>query len=116
MRAILLLVSLSIFTAASLSLRAEESPITSPPVSEDQSPAAVDAAAQHGAASAANDIKAGIFRILYAGAPLPPDWPSHDEQTGYRIQVVGGCIGDAVFDAEVEAYNRAMREWHSRHK
>ena len=115
MRVISLLLSL-VIVASEVSVRAEESPITSPPVSEDQSPTAVAAAAQRGAATAAKDIEAGTFRILYAGAPLPPDWPSHDEETGYRIQVVGGCIGDAVFDAEVEAYNRAMREWHAHHK
>ena len=116
MRAVSLFATLVLVVITAVSLRAEDSPITSPPVSEDHSPTAVAAAAERGAATAAKDIHAGTFRILYAGAPLPPDWPSQDEETGYRIQVVGGCIGDAVFDAEVEGYNRAMREWHAHHK
>lgn len=113
-RAYLLLFVLTLSVA--LPLFGEESPITSPPISEDYSPAAIVAATQRGAATAARDIKAGTFRILHFGIPWPVGKPLIDEFTGYRVQTVAGCVVSKPFVAEVEAYNEVMREWHPKHK
>ena len=99
-----------------LRLRGEDSPITSAPISADNSPAIVAAARERGAASAASDIRSGNFRILYFGLPWSSGKRLVDEATGYRVQVVEGCVVGEPFAAEVESYNRAMREWHAKHK
>ena len=90
----------------------EPSPITSPLQPDGGNPKTVEEAAQTGAATAAKDIQAGVLRILYFGKPYPPK-PLVDEATGYRVQVVGGCIATAQFSAEVKAYNDAMHQWHA---
>lgn len=92
----------------------EESPISSAAISTDNSPAAVAAAKDRGAATAAKDIKAGILRVLYFGEPWSLNKPLVDDATGYRIQIVEGCVVTEPFVAEVEAYNSAMRAFHAK--
>jgi hypothetical protein len=104
------------FVAAASWLAAEDSPIRSPQVSANDSPKAVAAAKERGATTATKDIKAGKFRILYFGKPWSAGKPLVDDATGYRVQIVGGCDVTKEFVAEVEAYNRAMRDWHSKSK
>ena len=94
----------------------EASPILSSEFSPDVSKEAVEAARKQGAATAAKDIKAGKLRILYYGKPLRVDLFPTDEETGYPVQVVAGCIVSGAFIAEADAYNRAMREWASKQK
>jgi hypothetical protein len=100
--------------AVSCLLAADDSPISSPTIATDTSPAAIAAAETRGAATAAQDIKAGNFRILYFGLPWSSGKRLVDEKTGYRVQVVGGCVVTEPFVAEVQAYNEAMRKWHAR--
>jgi hypothetical protein len=97
-------------------LAAEQSPIASAEVSTNNSPKAIAAAKERGATSAAKDIKAGKFRILYFGKPWSAGKPLMDDATGYRVEIVAGCVVGEEFVAEVEAYNGAMRTWHSKHK
>jgi hypothetical protein len=92
----------------------EDSPILSTAISADDSPAAVAAARDRGAASAGEDIKRGTLRILYFGLPWSSGKRLIDESTGYRVQVVEGCVVTGQFAAEVEAYNHTMREWHAK--
>lgn len=94
----------------------EVSPILSPEISPDNSKEAVEAARKQGAATAAKDIKAGKHRILYYGKPLRVDLFPTDEETGYPVQVVAGCIVSGTFVAEADAYNHAMRDWASKQK
>ena len=115
------MIRLSIITIATilgscLIAVAEDSPITSSQVSSDSSPAAVATAKKQGAETAAKDIKNGTFRILYFGKPMSADKQLVDETTGYRIQIVGGCVVTAPFVAEVQAYNAAMQQWHAKQK
>ena len=108
------LIFASAVTFAAVSVfAADESPITSSAISADNSPAAVTAAKQSGAATAAKDIKAGTFRILYFGKPWSVGKPLVDDATGYRVQILGGCDVTAPFTSEVEAYNNAMRAFHT---
>ncbi len=100
------------FAAVSV-FAADESPITSQEISADNSPAAV--AKERGTATAAKDITAGTFRILYFGEPWSVGKPLVDDATGYRIQIIGGCVVTTLFVAEVEAYNSAMRDFHAKH-
>ena len=93
---------------------ADESPITSQEISEDNSPAAVATAKERGAATAAKDIKTGTFRTLYFGKPWSVGKPLVDDATGYRVQPVAGCDVDKPFAAEVHAYNSAMRDFHAK--
>jgi len=95
---------------------AEDSPIVSKELSTDNGPAATTAARERGAATAARDIKAGTLRILYFGKPWSMGKPLVDDATGYRVQVVAGCVVGQPFAAEVEAYNGAMREWHAKNR
>ncbi len=100
---------------ASASSASEASPIVASPFSTETSPKAVEAAKKRGAASAARDIEAGVFRILsYGKQPAPTTQPRLDAATGYRIQPVAGCIVSEPFCAEVQAYNQTMREWHEK--
>lgn len=87
----------------------EQSPITSREIAPDNSPAAVEVARKLGAASAARDIAAGRFRILYYGIPWSVGKPLVDDRTGYQVQVIGGCVVSEPFVAEVNAYNEQMR-------
>ncbi|MEA3208577.1 MAG: hypothetical protein QOE70_1634 [Chthoniobacter sp.] len=93
---------------------AEESPISSSAISNDNSPAAVAAAKERGTASAARDIKAGTLRILYFGKPWSVGKPLVDDATGYRVQILDGCVVTSPFVAEVEAYNSAVRAFHNK--
>lgn len=73
-------------------LAADESPILSPAIATDNSPAAISAAKERGAAAAAKDINAGTLRILYFGKPWSVERPLVDDATGYRVQIVDGCV------------------------
>jgi hypothetical protein len=95
---------------------ADESPISSTSISNDNSPAAVAAAKERGAATAAKDIKAGTLRILYFGKPWSADKPLVDDATGYLVQVLAGCVVTEPFVAEVEAYNIAVRAFHTKNR
>jgi len=91
----------------------EKSPIRSPEMGPNATPEKVEAAKLQGAETAAQDIKAGVFRILYYGEPYPLK-PLVDEATGYRVQIVAGCVVSSQFVAEADAYNQAMRDWHAK--
>ena len=97
-----------------LAMRAEESPIKSKEISADSSAHAVSTAEKQGTATATSDIHSGNFRILYYGKPWSEGKPLVDEATGYRVQIVGGDDVTRPFVAEVNAYNRTMREWHAK--
>ena|GEM_PF-5619795 len=116
MRATLFALPLALGAAIASVAVAEESPISSTDVSADNSPEAVTRAKERGAASAAKDILAGILRILYFGRPWSVGKPLVDDATGYRIQILGGCVVTGRFVAEVEAYNGAMRQWHAKNR
>jgi len=93
---------------------ADESPVSSVAISADNSPAAVATAKERGAATAAKDIQAGTLRILYYGKPRSVGEPLVDKATGYRVQIVEGCVVTETFEAEVEAYNRVVRAYHAK--
>lgn len=72
---------------------------------------AIAEARLRGAANAAKDIKAENLRVLtlnQAGAAV-------DEATGYRVEVIAGRPTTEALQAEMEAYNQAMRDWHAQH-
>ena len=72
-------------------------------------PMQVDALSQaraRGAANAANDIKAGISRILTLRKPV--DGEAIDALTGYRLEFIQRPPTDAL-QAEIDAYNQEMR-------
>jgi hypothetical protein len=93
---------------------ADKSPISSIGISADNSSSAVAAAKERGAATASKDIKRGTLRILYYGKPWSIGKPLVDDATGYRIQVIAGCDITEPFVAEVEAYNNAVRAFHTK--
>ena len=93
---------------------ADESPISSTAISTDNSPAAIAAAKERGAATASKDIKTGTLRIFYFGKPWSVGKPLVDDATGYRVQILGGCDVTSPFVAEVEAYNSAIRAFHAK--
>ena len=68
---------------------------------------AVAEARARGAANAANDIKAGILRILTLRKPA--DGEAIDALTGYRLEFIQRPLTDAL-QAETDAYNQVMRE------
>ena len=73
------------------------------------------AARARGKAEAEEDIKAGRFRVRDWGNPSGK--PEFDTVTGYPMQRIGFWDHRTdVFEAEVVAYNRTMREWHVKHK
>jgi hypothetical protein len=92
----------------------EKSPIHSPEMGPNATPEKVEAAKLQGAETATQDIKDGVFRILYHGEPYSTGKPLVDEATGYRVQIVGGCVVSSQFVAEADAYNQAMRDWHAK--
>ena len=91
-----------------------QSPIRSPEMGANGTMEELEAARRQGAETAAQDIKAGVFRILYYGEPFPTGKPLVDAATGYRTQIVAGCIVSGQFVAEADAYNQAMRDWHAK--
>lgn len=95
--------------------KTEPSPIKSSPLPGGNKPLTVEEAAQTGAETAAKDIQAGVFRILYYGKPYSADKPLVDDATRFRVQVIGGCEVTPPFVAEVKAYNDAMRQWQAKH-
>jgi hypothetical protein len=66
--------------------------------------------AETGRAFAEADIGSGINRILYYGKPWSEGKPLIDDQTGYPVTVISGCIVTKAFTLLVEEYNLAMRE------
>lgn len=68
---------------------------------------AIAEARVRGAANAANDIKAGILRILTLRKPA--DGEAIDALTGYRLEFIQRPLTDAL-QAEIDAYNQVMRE------
>ena len=92
----------------------EKSPLRSPEMGKNITAKEVAAAKAQGAETAAQDIKAGVFRILYFGEPYSNDKPLVDDATGFRVQIVAGCVVSSQFVAEADAYNKAMRDWHSK--
>ncbi len=91
-----------------------DSPLTTPIVGGDDSPAGIAKAQQLGVAAAAKDIAAGNFRILaYGLVKIEPD--AVDEETGFRLQSVAGTILGSSFQAEADAYNFAMRDHWQKH-
>jgi len=91
---------------------ADDSPIQSSPTLKDASPKALATAAQRGASTAAADIKAGKLRILEYGGLV--GFVTKDPQTGFRMLAVAGCHYNAQVQAEADAYNQVMREWHAK--
>lgn len=87
----------------------ELSPILSNMFSAEEDASAVAAARKIGAESATADINNGKLRILYYGKPRSSDKPLIDDETGYRVQIVAGCIVSTTLVAEVDAYNLAMK-------
>jgi hypothetical protein len=88
----------------------EPNRIQAPVLGGDNSPEAIEKAADRGAATAARDIWAGRPVILvYGRAPLEP---SVDKTTGLRRVVVAGCLVSPAFAAEVDAYNDAVHDWY----
>ena len=94
----------------------EKSPIRSPEMGANGTAEELAAAKRQGAETAAQDIKAGLFRILYYGEPFPTGKPLVDAATGYRTQIVAGCLVSSRFVAEADAYNQTMRDWHAKHQ
>ena len=92
----------------------EKTPIRSPEMAANGSAEELEAAKRQGAETAAQDIKAGVLRILYYGKPFPTGKPLVDAGTGYCLQIVGGCSLSNCFVAEVDAYNQAMCDWHAK--
>jgi hypothetical protein len=114
LRSALLLVGVVAIIIGSPLGAAEDSPISSNAISSDNSAAAIAAAKVRGATTASRDIAAGTLRILYYGKPWSAGKPLVDDATGYRVQLLAGCVVTEPFVAEVEAYNSAMREWHAK--
>jgi hypothetical protein len=114
MRMTLLAVTLITVAAAWPALAGEESPIISPQIGTNNSPKDVEASKLQGAATTTKDIQARELRILYFGEPWSNGKPLIDDATGYRVQIVGGCVVTEAFVAEIDAYNKTMREWHAK--
>ena len=111
-----MLATLIIAVVARPALAGEKSPIISPEMGTNSSPKDIEAAKLQGAATATKDIKAGELRILYFGEPWSNGKPLVDKATGYRVQIVAGCLVTSQFVAEVDAYNKTMRDWHTKTK
>ena len=86
---------------------ADSKPNLSEPAKAVIPPDAVAEARARGAANAANDIKAGILRILALSKPV--DGEAIDALTGYRLEFIQRPLTDAL-QAETDAYNQTMRE------
>jgi hypothetical protein len=70
----------------------------------------VEEPAKMGRRYADADIGNGNNRILYFGEPWSAGKPLIDEETGYSVTVIAGCVVTKDFVVLVEAYNSAMRE------
>jgi hypothetical protein len=72
-------------------------------------------AVAYGKAEAEKDIKAGRLHVKECGTPSTEQ--EIDSVTGYPIEYIGPCAHrSGLFNTEVRAYNRTMREWHAKHK
>jgi len=109
------IIIIAVTLACSILGVAEDSPIISKQISEDNSPTAIATARKQGAETAAKDIKNGTFRILKRSSkPSTEGETLVDRRTGYRVLIVGGCNVTAPFIAEIAAYNSAMQQWHAK--
>jgi hypothetical protein len=107
---LILAVALSAVAAAA------DTPVPPPRESESSSPFALVSARMRGARSAERDIRREVLRILDYGEPLPPGTGRRkDGVTGYPLESITGCAVTNRFVAEVDAYNKAMRDWHAKH-
>ncbi|MFM9835197.1 MAG: hypothetical protein ACKVOA_03765 [Methylophilaceae bacterium] len=68
-------------------------------------------ARQRGISNANADIQAGKLLILALGVPKEN---ALDAATGYRVKYVTGNPHSTALQAEIEAYNQTMRDWHSK--
>ena len=66
--------------------------------------------AKTGRAFAVEDMGSGINRIQYCGKPWSAGKPLIDDETGYPITIIAGCIVTKDFTILVNEYNLAMRE------
>jgi hypothetical protein len=68
-----------------------------------------------GRAEAEKDIKAGHLCVKDYGHPAKSN--ETDSVTGYPIDYIGPSRQRTFLgDCEITAYNKTMREWHSKHK
>ena len=97
---------------------ADESPISTPVVAADNSPAALVDAKKQGVANARRDIEAGRLRIIFLSETAFIEGPlgHFDRETGYPHYPIAACEATEAFLAEVEAYNDTMRKWHAEQK
>ena len=102
----------------SVAQAADESPISTPVIAPDNSPAAVAAAKEKGVANAHRDIAAGRLRIVFLSETASIEGPHghYDRDTGYPNYPIAACEATEAFLSEVEAYNNAMRHWHAQQK
>ena len=107
------LITIACILAASIAYAADESPIKSSPTSKDSTLKTLAKAAKLGAATAATDIKAGKLRILEYGG-VSNSLITKDDETGFSLLLVAGCHYTAQVEAEADAYNKVMREWHAK--
>ena len=116
-RRILAFVISGILALATL-FAADPPPISTPNTPTDDSPAAVAAAKRMGMANAQRDVQAGRLRIVYPmeGSFILGPYGLFDPDTGYMRYPVDACLAGTAFDAEVEAYNQVMHDWHTKHK
>ena len=112
----LVFVVLLCFVITQAFLVAQTSRIKAPQHGSDNSPEAVAEAKVRGAETAERDIAANRAVILYFGKPWWRPKDHKDEATGLPVIVIGGCTVTGAFVAEVEAYNRTIREWHAAQK
>lgn len=56
-----------------------------------------------------DDLADGTARILYYGEPWSAGKPLVDDQTGYPVEIVAGCIVTRDFIQLVDAYNTKVR-------
>ena len=77
---------------------------------DENSPAALAAARRRGRETAAANIAAGKLRMHSYGIPQE----IVDPKTGYPVDYVEGCIVSQAILAEIDEYNAAMTDWHSK--
>lgn len=90
--------------------------VKAPELGGDDGPGEVEKAGKRGAETAAADIKAERPVILHYGKPWSAGKPLTDDAMGLAVEVVGGCAVSKAFAAEVDAYNAAVRAWHTKKK
>ena len=92
-----------------ISERMNSSPIKATLLDE-TTPKSIQEAKARGIRTAQKDIQDGILRILYYGPPWSAGKPLVDGETGYRIQLVSGCVVTELIRKEIDSYNLTMRD------